>query len=487
MEAHSPGADGAPEERWQRIRRNAALATVALAALIVVYLLLFGGGSSYTVTAEFENASQLVTGNNVDVAGVPVGSVKQISLSDDGQALVKLEISDSAYAPLPEGTHATVRSQSLSGIANRYVDLALPTHNTDQKISSGGQITQADTTSEVDLDQLFNTLDKPTVSHLQEVIRGFARAYQGVGAKANRGFYYLNPFLSTSRRVFGELNSQQANLEGLVVDAAGLTSTLDQKSPEISSLVANLNGMLGTIGSQQASLASAVGQLPDFMRQFNTTAVNLRAALDDVQPLVDYTRPVARKLQPFTKRLRGFARDAVPTVKGLNGVINKKGPNNDLIELTRLQDPLAQIGVGPVDRNGSSRPGALPAGADALKNSLTQVSTLRAYSPELTGWFDDFANSGKADAFGGIGRIAVGLNEFSAGIPGVPCGGLDVLPTTSGGTGLCSLLNPAQLLTSLGIKNLNRCPGSNERGLTDDQLTQGGTLDCDPDQVPLGP
>ncbi len=88
------------------------------------------------------------------------------------------------------------------------------------------------------------------------MIRGFARAYDGVGAKANRGFYYLNPFLSTSRRVFAELNSDQANLEGLVVDAASLTSTLDQKSPEISSLVANLNGMLGTIGSQQSSLAS---------------------------------------------------------------------------------------------------------------------------------------------------------------------------------------------------------------------------------------
>ena len=70
------------------------------------------------------------------------------------------------------------------------------------------------------------------------MIRGFARSYEGVGAKANRGFYYLNPFLSTSRRVFGELNSDQANLEGLVVDAAGAhLDTLDQKSPEISSLV----------------------------------------------------------------------------------------------------------------------------------------------------------------------------------------------------------------------------------------------------------
>jgi phospholipid/cholesterol/gamma-HCH transport system substrate-binding protein len=483
MEAHSPGADGAPEEeKWQRIRRYAVLATVGLAALIVLYLLLFGTGSNYTVTASFERAAQLVNGNRVDVAGVPVGSVSKISLSDDGQALVEMEISDSAYTPLPQGTHASIRSQSLSGIANRYVDLALPTDESAEKIGSGGEITQANTTSEVDLDQLFNTLDKPTVSHLQEVIRGFARTYEGVGAKANRGFYYLNPFLSTSRRVFGELNSDQANLEGLVVDAAGLTSTLDAKSPEISSLVANLDGMLGTIGSEQASLASAVGQLPDFMRQFNTTAVNLRAALDDVQPLIDATRPVARKLQPFAKRLRGFARDAVPTVKNLNQVINRPGQNNDLIELTAAQDPLAQIGVGPVDRNGASRPGALPASADSLKDSLTQLSTLRAYSPELTGWFDDFGQSGKSDAFGGIGRIAVGANMFTAGPPGVPCPSqLDAI------SGVCSLLNPAQLLTSLGIKNLQRCPGANERGLTEEQLTQGGTLDCDPNQLPLGP
>ena len=466
------------------VGRIAAVVALVIAAVVILFLVL-GGGSSYTVTAEFANASQLVSGNNVTVAGAQVGSVKGISLSDDGQALVKMEISDSAYDPLPDGTHATIRSQSLSGIANRYVSLDLPSQPDGKTISSGGEITQANTTSEVDLDQLFNTLDKPTVESLKRVIRGFALTYQGVGAKANRGYYYLNPFLSTSRRVFQELNSDQANLEGLVVDAAGLTSTLDQKSPEISQLVANLNGMLGTIGSEQSSLASAVGQLPDFMRQFNTTAVNLRAALDDVQPLVNATKPVARKLQPFAKRLRGFARDAVPTVHNLSGIIKRKGKANDLIELTRLQNPLARIGVGPVNRNGASRPGALPASADSLKNSLDQVSMLRAYSPELTGWFDDFGHSGFPDAFGGIGRISTTLNTFSlsAGAPvGSQCGLLQVIDPT-----ICTL-NPASFLTSqLGLKDLQRCPGANERGLSEDQLTQGGTVPCDPKQVPLGP
>ncbi len=453
-----------------------------LGAIVVVLLVVLGGGSSYTVTAQFENASQLVTGNTVNVAGISVGSISDISLSDDGQAEVEMEISDEGYAPLPEGTHAEVRSQSLSGIANRYVSLDLPAEETDETIPDGGVISQEHTTSEVDLDQLFNTLDEPTVDSLKKVIRGFARAYDGVGPRANRGFYYLNPFLSTSRRVFSELNSDQANVEALVVDAASLTSALSERSPEIASLVSNLEGMLGTIGEQEASLASAVSQLPDFMRQFNTTAVNLRAALDDVDPLISATRPVARKLQPFAKRLRGFARDAVPTVQGLNGIIKAPGAANDLIELTELQDPVAEIGVGPVDRNGATRRGALPESAQSLSDSLPQVSMLRAYSPELTGWFDDFGHSGFPDAFGGIGRISTTLNAFTPGAPGVSvCGPTEILG------GLCDLLTPTQLLEDLGIKNLERCPGANERGLSEEELTQGGSIDCDPGQTPLGP
>jgi hypothetical protein len=249
--------------------------------------------------------------------------------------------------------------------------------------------------------------------------------------------------------------------------------------------------MLGTIGSQQTSLASAVAQLPDFMRQFDTTAVNLRAALDDLQPLVNATRPVARKLQPFAKRLRHFARDAVPTIQGLNGIINAPGQNNDLIELTKLQDPLAEIGVGPVDRNGASRPGALPATADSLQGSLPQVSMLRAYSPELTGWFDDFSHSGFPDVFGGIGRIEFTGNTFTAGAPsaGVPCNSVNDIIALITGAPLptCQLVPADTLADLLSLKNLKRCPGADERGLSEDQLTQNHTINCDPDQKPVGP
>ena len=67
---------------------------------------------------------------------------------------------DEDHAPLRRGTRAIVRQASLSGIANRYVDLTLPAQ-TAAKIPDGGVIDQDATTSAVDLDQLFNTLDPP--------------------------------------------------------------------------------------------------------------------------------------------------------------------------------------------------------------------------------------------------------------------------------------------------------------------------------------
>ena len=146
--------------------RIAALVALAVAA-VAVALLLFGGGKSYEITAEFQNASQLVKGSQVVVGGVPAGSVKDIELGDHGQALVTFSVKD-PYIPLYEGTTAQIRSYSLSGIANRQVQLNLPPSGEEgPQIPDGGTLSLAQTTSEVDLDQLFNTLNSRTVKNFK--------------------------------------------------------------------------------------------------------------------------------------------------------------------------------------------------------------------------------------------------------------------------------------------------------------------------------
>ena len=105
------------------IGRVAAL--IALVVAVVVVVVLLDGGEDYEVTAEFENAGQLVKGNEVVVGGAAAGSVKGIELGPEGQALVTFSV-DEEYAPLQRGTVATIRSPSLSQIAGRQVQLTLP-------------------------------------------------------------------------------------------------------------------------------------------------------------------------------------------------------------------------------------------------------------------------------------------------------------------------------------------------------------------------
>ena len=66
------------------IGRIAALGAV-IAAVVLVALLLFGGGTGgYKVKARFLNAGQLVKGNPVQSGGVPIGSVTGIRIADNG-------------------------------------------------------------------------------------------------------------------------------------------------------------------------------------------------------------------------------------------------------------------------------------------------------------------------------------------------------------------------------------------------------------------
>jgi len=96
------------------------------------------------------------------VGGKAVGSIQEISLGDHGQALVKFSVS-SDYAPLSAGTTAQIHSTSLSSVAGRQIILTLPPSG-GNTIADGGQIPLSQTTSEVDLDQIFNTLSPKTIA-----------------------------------------------------------------------------------------------------------------------------------------------------------------------------------------------------------------------------------------------------------------------------------------------------------------------------------
>src|SRR4051794_40692661 len=156
------------------IARGVAVAALAL-VIVLVAVLLLRGGTTHQYDLLFQNAGQLVKDDDVQVGGRRIGSVREITLTDDNQARVHVEVQE-PYAPLREGTKAVIRLTSLSGIANRYIALT-PAPNNAKELDDGARLETDSTTTVVDLDQVFNTLDKKTRGDLSGVIKGFARQY----------------------------------------------------------------------------------------------------------------------------------------------------------------------------------------------------------------------------------------------------------------------------------------------------------------------
>jgi phospholipid/cholesterol/gamma-HCH transport system substrate-binding protein len=450
--------------------RVVALGAVLIAGALVV-LLFFGGGDKYRVTARFENASQLVPGNLVQIAGRKVGLVKDISLTNDGLADVTMEIDDD-FAPLRVGTVANARQASQAGQANRYVELHMPS-GMPAEIPDGGMIDEAHTTAQVDLDQVFSTFDARTRKGLTRVIRGFGAQYAGRGPPANRGWRYLNPSLVGADRLFRELNRDTPLLERFLVAQSKLVTDVADRRDDLAALIDNLATTTGAIAAEDEALATAVGRLPPFMRQANTTFADLRTTLDAATPLVEESKPVAKLLRPVVAELRPLAEAARPTVRNLANLIRRAGAENDLLELATAIPPFRDVAIGPVRANGRERLGSFPAATESLRRQTPIFAFLRPYGVDLTGWFDDFSHSGSYDANGSFARSALNVNAFAAAN-----GLLTPIPP---------LLRDAVLKAVAQTGQGSRCPGSMERDPGDGStpyIPPG--VHCDPKQVPLG-
>jgi phospholipid/cholesterol/gamma-HCH transport system substrate-binding protein len=449
---------------------------VVVAVVLIAIVVALSGGSGYTVHARFVSASQLVKGNEVKVAGETVGSVDDVSLTDNGLADVTLSISADGYHPLRRGTRAIIRQASLSGVANRYVDLQLG--GADQpNIRDGGTLGTDSTQAAVDLDQIFNTFEPKTRAGVSNSVR-FLRDFQaGSEDEANAALRYINPALSSSSRLLQEVNRDTPDLQRFVDETAKLVTDVSARDGALAGLVRNLATTASALTSHGEALGESVGLLPNVLRKADSTFVDLRGSLDDLTPLVDDAKPIVKdKLRPLLDELRPTARDAKPAITDLSAVVRKPGTDNDLVELLRRQPAIDQIANQTARRNGKDRPGTLPATTKALEGAAPQLSYLRPYAPELVGWFDDFSTTGAYDALGNFSRAGLALNGFTVG----ELGNLVPVPPE---------LRSALLAAGTKTRRNNRCPGALERTAPDgsNPYVPSPNFNCDRSQTPIGP
>lgn len=364
------------------IARIAAVASLAT-AIVVVVLVLLGGGSSYTLRADFLDAGGLVTGNQVLMGPATVGSVKSISLTANGQARVTMSI-DSGAAPLHEGTVARIYENSLSGIANKYVVLE-PGAGEAPAIPDGGTIAASHTYSFVSLDQVFDALDPLTRAGLRGVIRGEAASIQGKAKQANKTLKYLAPGLASTSNLTAELDRNEPAFDGLLVQGAQAMQALASRSQQLSDLIGQTATTTGAIAGQAQNLEQALQLLPGTLTRATGTFAGLRSTLDSLDPVVAESKTASRRLEPFAKSLKTFAQAAIPTVTALSALIHNPAGTGDLTTLLKETPTLARLAAG-----------AFPHLVQAMDASQNQLDNLREYTPDVIAALTDV---GQASAY----------------------------------------------------------------------------------------
>jgi phospholipid/cholesterol/gamma-HCH transport system substrate-binding protein len=447
------------------IARGAAIGSL-IAAVIAVGVLMFGGGGGTEYKVRLQNAGQLVQGNQVQIGGKGAGKIKDIELTDDNQAEITITLNDE-FAPLHEGTTATVRVISLPSIANRNISLH-PGPNSAPEISEGGVLDTDKTITPVDLDTIFDTLDSKTRRSLQLLLQGFAGWYDARGGDLNKSFRYLSPALATTAQVTHELTADQKVFEEFLVDTSRLVGALAERRDDVAGFVSNTNTVLRAIGDENVSLGQALSFLPGTLRRANATFVSLRAALKELNRLTNVTKPFAGDLAPFFRRLNKLVRTSTPTFHDFANTIGQPGANNDFTDLLRNLPKLAAV---------SHRSSANS--INALKKSQKVIEFIRPYAPDFTAWIEKFAHTtGYYDANGHYARVQPIFSAFTF--------------QDNGGDGILNPASPADrrsVITDRG--NDRRCPGAATQPAQDGSspFTDDGRLssnDCDPSNRPPG-
>jgi phospholipid/cholesterol/gamma-HCH transport system substrate-binding protein len=442
---------------------------VGLAAVVIALLvILFSGGSSHKYKLVFQNASQLVNGNQVLVGGHPVGSVEEISLTDDNLAQIEISVEQELH----EGTTATARATSLSGVANHYISIS-PGPNSNPALEEGATLGLESTTSAVDLDQFINTFPGSVRKGLGKFIRGFGEWYSGIGPQANAAYKYFAPGLNRAAAFAHGLNADSRLLTQFVVNTSKLSTAVSERGEQLTSAISNANTAFNSIAGETQAFNQTLELLAPVFRQSNTTFVNLRAALDDLDPLVETAKPATKNLAPFLADLRPVLQRSIPFFHNLRLTVARPGFANDTQEL------LATL---PAVEQGASK--AFPHAEEAVAAFQPNLNFLRPYVPDLLNGLARVGQvTGNYDGNGNYARVSFSdLNLFKY----------------ESGSGVLEPITPSEQYDALAPPSPVRrpCPGGASQPAADGSspfveppFAGAGvsSSECNPSDVPPGP
>lgn len=340
--------------------RRGAAAVVALlfvAALgAVVLLATSAGGSngSYTVRAIFDEAGNIISGENVKVDGVKVGTVGSVTATPQAKAAVVLNISNPGFKDFRSDASCTVRPQALIG--EKFVD-CLPTQPRVagaplppalKKIGKGhegsGQylLPVQNTHSPVDVDLLGDISRLPERQRLTIILNELGAGLAGRGSDLKAVIRRANPALQELDRVLAILASENKVLAKLAVDSDQALKPFAAVRNRVADFIVQSNTVAQATARHRGALARNLQLFPPFLKQLGPAMERLGRFADQTTPVFKNLKVAAPGINQAFTHLPAFSNSSTVFFKSLGSTAKVSGPA--LVALQPLLGRLESLG-----------------------------------------------------------------------------------------------------------------------------------------------
>ena len=247
--------------------------TTLATSVLVVTIGNFDFGDSRVYKAEFTDATGVVKGDDIRIAGVKVGTVQDIEIVERTRALITFTVQ--RETSLSKATRADIRFRNLVG--QRYISLSSQIGD-NARLAEGATIPVSQTSPALDLTVLFNGF-KPlfealTPADINTLSYEIVQVFQGEGG----------------------------TLEGLLAHTASVTTTLADRDQVIGQLIDNLNEVLDHIGSRDEQLNELITTFRTFVGGLKDDRQAILSSLDQVSALSVETADLVQGIrQPFVE------------------------------------------------------------------------------------------------------------------------------------------------------------------------------------------
>jgi phospholipid/cholesterol/gamma-HCH transport system substrate-binding protein len=282
-------APAAPEAsaKAARIRNRRNARTIAAGVKLLIFTIVsiivtgmlaaimgnigFGAGREYQ--AIFSSASMIEKGDDVRVAGVSVGEVKEVEHHERNHALVTFRVK--ADVPLTTASRAEVRFLNLVG--DRYLALEAGDDQEAEPLDEDEPLPMTQTSPALDLTTLFN---------------GFKPLFQALKP---------DDVNELSLNLVQVLQGEGGTVQGLLQKTASLTTTLADRDQLIGDVVDNLTTTLDTVDSRSEQLTSLVTELRDWMQDLARDRSTIGSSLSSIADLTAVVADLLRDGRPLLK------------------------------------------------------------------------------------------------------------------------------------------------------------------------------------------